>query len=201
MPSLRNMAEDLWEGKTSTHDPSHHPFKAINIIEEIAPNVAFYKSFSNLTVVHTGEGAVLIDTGSFHPTANKRSFDAVRSWTPQRVATAVYTHGHVDHAYGLPPFLKEASAQGWAPPEIVGHRRVREPDARRTFVQRARTICSLPASGDRHRHVQHRSARRRLRGSGVVRGDCPMAEPTGTAVDGAKRTAVPPVRPQLGRLP
>lgn len=126
MPSLRDMAEDLWVGRTSTHDPSHHPFKAINIIEEIAPNVAFYKSFSNLTVVRTGEGVVLIDTGSFHPTANKRSFDAVRSWTPQRVATAVYTHGHVDHAYGLPPFLMEASAQGWAPPEIVGHRRVRQ---------------------------------------------------------------------------
>jgi alkyl sulfatase BDS1-like metallo-beta-lactamase superfamily hydrolase len=28
----------------------------------------------------------------------------------------------VDHAYGLPPFLAEAEAKGWAPPRIVAHR-------------------------------------------------------------------------------
>jgi alkyl sulfatase BDS1-like metallo-beta-lactamase superfamily hydrolase len=30
----------------------------------------------------------------------------------------------VDHAYGLPPFLREAAAAGWAPPRIVAHRDV-----------------------------------------------------------------------------
>ena len=124
--SLRDMAEDLWLGKTSTHDPSHHPFKALNIIEEITPRVAFYKSFSNLTAVRTDEGSVLIDTGSFHPTAHKRSFEAVRSWTTEHIAAAVYTHGHVDHAYGLPPFLEEARTRGWDSPDIVGHCHVRD---------------------------------------------------------------------------
>jgi alkyl sulfatase BDS1-like metallo-beta-lactamase superfamily hydrolase len=33
----------------------------------------------------------------------------------------VYTHGHVDHAFGLPPFLGEAEARGWRPPRIVAH--------------------------------------------------------------------------------
>ncbi|MGE5202197.1 MAG: alkyl sulfatase dimerization domain-containing protein, partial [Acidobacteriota bacterium] len=51
-------------------------------------------------------------------------FDAVRGWNGARVHTAVYTHGHVDHAYGLPPFLAEAHARGWAPPRIVGHANV-----------------------------------------------------------------------------
>ena len=35
---------------------------------------------------------------------------------------AVYTHGHVDHAFGLPPFLDEAREQGAPRPRIVGHR-------------------------------------------------------------------------------
>src|SRR4029453_13140534 len=37
---------------------------------------------------------------------------------------AIYTHGHVDHACGLTPFLAEADARGWTRPAIVGHRAV-----------------------------------------------------------------------------
>ncbi|HEY7436020.1 MAG TPA: alkyl sulfatase dimerization domain-containing protein, partial [Methylomirabilota bacterium] len=37
---------------------------------------------------------------------------------------AIYTHGHADHAFGLPPFLAEAAAKGWPGPRIVGHRSV-----------------------------------------------------------------------------
>ena len=121
MPSLVQLSDDLWNGVTSTHDPQHHPFAALNQLEEMTGDVAFYKSFSNLCVVNTEDGAVLIDTGSFHPTAHKRSFDAVRGWTDRPVHTAVYTHGHVDHAYGLPPFLAEAEENGHAKPEIIGH--------------------------------------------------------------------------------
>jgi glyoxylase-like metal-dependent hydrolase (beta-lactamase superfamily II) len=121
MASLVQLSDDLWTGVTSTHDPKHHPFAALNHIEEITGDVAFYKNFSNLTVVNTGEEAVLIDTGSFHPTAYQRSFDKVRSWNTDRIHSAIYTHGHADHAYGLPPFLAEAEDQGWAQPEIIGH--------------------------------------------------------------------------------
>jgi len=121
MPTLYDLSDALWQGKTSTRHVDHHPFKALNQVEEIAPGVAFYKSFSNLTVVDTEDGAVLIDTGSFHPTAYARSFSAVRSRTPERIHTAIYPHGHVDHAYGLPPFLEEAKEKGWAAPEVVGH--------------------------------------------------------------------------------
>lgn len=126
MASLYDMAEALWQGKTSTHDREHHPFKALDRIEEVTPAVAFYKGFSNLTAIRTDDGSVLIDTGSFHPTAQARSFDAVRSWTQARIHTAVYTHGHVDHAYGLPPFLVEAEGKGWDAPKVVGHVQVRD---------------------------------------------------------------------------
>lgn len=125
MSRLEQLSDDLWMGRTTTADPRHHPFATENLLEELAPGVAFYKSFSNLTAVRTDAGAVLIDTGSFHPVAHERSFAAVRGWTADPLHTAVYTHGHVDHAYGLPPFLKEAAAKGWAAPEIVGHCAVR----------------------------------------------------------------------------
>jgi alkyl sulfatase BDS1-like metallo-beta-lactamase superfamily hydrolase len=64
---------------------------------------------------------LLIDTGSYHPASHKLSFEAVRRWSGARVCAAIYTHGHVDHAYGLPPFLAEAKVRGWQPPRIVGH--------------------------------------------------------------------------------
>lgn len=119
--SLQQLSDDLWTGKTSTHDKDHHPFVALNQIEPVSEHVAFYKSFSNVTVAKTAESAVLIDTGSFHPVAHKRSFDGVRSETQARVDTAIYTHGHVDHAYGLPPFIAEAESKGWDAPRIIGH--------------------------------------------------------------------------------
>jgi len=124
MESLFSRFEKLWRGEYSTHSEEHHPFRALNQIEEVDPDVAFYKGFVNLAVVKTEEGCVLLDSGSFHPVAHGRSFEKVRSWTGERIHTAIYTHGHVDHAYGLPPFLAEARAKGWARPSIVAHEAV-----------------------------------------------------------------------------
>ncbi len=124
MPTLLELSERLWTGRDSIHDPAHHPFTTLNQIDELAPGVAFYKNFSNIGVLGTADGLVLLDTGSFHPLAHRRSFDGVRSWSDLRIHTAVYTHGHVDHAYGLPPFLAEAAERGWARPRVVAHRDV-----------------------------------------------------------------------------
>ena len=121
MSELLKRTDRLWSGEESTSNPDFHPFSRLRMLEELAPGVAFYKAFVNVTSVKTDDGLVLVDTGSYHPVAHKRSFDAVRSWNPARVHTAVYTHGHVDHAYGLPPFLEEARTRGWARPRIVGH--------------------------------------------------------------------------------
>lgn len=125
MSQLEKLSDDLWTGRTSTADPKHHPFVTENLIEELADGVAFFKSFSNVTGIRTCDGLVLIDTGSFHPRANERSHRAVRSWNGQPLKTAVYTHGHADHAYGLPPFLAEAKQKGHARPEIIAHSAVR----------------------------------------------------------------------------
>ena len=67
-------------------------------------------------------GPVLIDTSSY--AARERTFALVRALDPRPLHAAIYTHGHADHALGLPPFLAEARARGWPRPRIVGHRNV-----------------------------------------------------------------------------
>ena len=124
MSELLKRTDRLWSGEASTAQAEFHPFAGPRLLEELAPGVAFFKAFVNVTAVKTGQGLVLVDTGSFHPASHKLSFDAVRHWNGGRVHTAVYTHGHVDHAYGLPPFLAEARERGWTPPRIVGHENV-----------------------------------------------------------------------------
>src|SRR5688572_4867922 len=121
MSELLKRTDRLWSGEASTSQPEFHPFGGPRMLEELAPGVAFFMAFVNVTSVRTHDGLVLVDTGSFHPLAHKLSFDAVRGWNADRVHTAVYTHGHVDHAYGLPPFLEEARQRGWTPPRVVGH--------------------------------------------------------------------------------
>lgn len=124
MDAISTLADKLWRGEHRTSDPEHHPFAVLDALEELTPAVGFYKAFSNITAVDTEDGVVLIDTGSFHPLANSRSFQRIREWTSGPIHTAVYTHGHVDHAYGLPPFIEEAKTKGWGRPRIVGHFRI-----------------------------------------------------------------------------
>ena len=121
MSELLKRTDRLWSGEATTADPDYHPFSGPRVLEELAPGVAFFKAFVNVTAVRTAEGLVLVDTGSFHPASHKISFDAVRRWNRERLHTAIYTHGHVDHAYGLPPFLAEAGERGWQRPSIAGH--------------------------------------------------------------------------------
>jgi alkyl sulfatase BDS1-like metallo-beta-lactamase superfamily hydrolase len=121
MATLRELSDLLLSGRASMRDPANHPFAFVDQIEEVAAGVAVYKAFVNVTAVRTPEGLVLVDTGSFHPAQHQRSFAAVRRYAKDPVHTAIYTHGHVDHAYGLPPFLREAESQRWPRPAIVGH--------------------------------------------------------------------------------
>jgi alkyl sulfatase BDS1-like metallo-beta-lactamase superfamily hydrolase len=130
MPSLRKLSDRLWCGEISTREAEHHPFAPYDTTEEVARGVAFHKDFVNVTGVRTDDGLVLVDTGSFHPVQHAKSFAGIRSWSSERVHTAIYTHGHVDHAYGLPPFLREAEERGWGRPAVVGHEAV-EPRMRR----------------------------------------------------------------------
>ncbi|MCJ7491484.1 MAG: MBL fold metallo-hydrolase [Dehalococcoidia bacterium] len=116
---VRDLAEKLWTGQTTTYQ--HHPFEVVDDIEEIADRTLFYKSFSNVTAFETDQGLVLIDTGSFAIPSPAAVHEAIRKWSESRLHTAVYTHGHVDHVFGVPPFAEEAKGKGWEQPRVVGH--------------------------------------------------------------------------------
>ncbi len=113
MSELLKRTDRLWSGEASTTQADFHPFAGPRMLEELAPGVAFYKAWANVTAVRTAESLVLIDTGSFHPAAHKLGFDAVCHWNGERVHTAVYTHGHVDHAYGLPRMQRYVRTAGY----------------------------------------------------------------------------------------
>lgn len=118
MDRIRELAERSWAGEIEPYEL----WKPAGATEEIAPGVFFLHAFANVTVVRAGDGLVLVDTAS--EAARARTFAAVRAIDPAPVRAAIYTHGHADHAFGLPPFRAEAEAKGWAPPRVVAHRGV-----------------------------------------------------------------------------
>jgi glyoxylase-like metal-dependent hydrolase (beta-lactamase superfamily II) len=82
---------------------------------EVAPRTWFASMLSGVTAFETDDGLVLVDSGQrlFAPTLAEK----IRERTPAPVNTAIYTHGHVDHAYGLADFLVE----GQPAPRVIAH--------------------------------------------------------------------------------
>jgi alkyl sulfatase BDS1-like metallo-beta-lactamase superfamily hydrolase len=111
------LADQLWRGEKSTTE--HNPITQQGEIEEVAGRTAFVPSFANVSAFDTDEGLLLVDTGSqfFARTVHT----GIRTWSPRPLHTAVYSHGHIDHVFGVPVFEAEAEAEGWAPPRVIAH--------------------------------------------------------------------------------
>lgn len=69
----------------------------------------------NAVLVETQAGLVLIDTG--YAAASPVLLETIRELSDKPLHTVIYTHGHVDHAYGL----KELIAAGERP-ELIAHK-------------------------------------------------------------------------------
>ena len=112
------LADKLWRGEVDIVEV--HPVGGyLGGVAEIAEDVAFVPSFANVSAFTTGDGLVLVDTGSsFVATA---VHDALRGWTPERLHTAVYSHGHIDHVFGVPVWEQESADRGWPAPVVVAH--------------------------------------------------------------------------------
>jgi alkyl sulfatase BDS1-like metallo-beta-lactamase superfamily hydrolase len=78
--------------------------------------------FGNVTAIRTGDGLVLVDTGS-RETASQ-TLASLRRWDNGPVHTIVYTHGHIDHTWGARLLDQEAESKGVARPRIIAHRNV-----------------------------------------------------------------------------
>ncbi|MGA2521881.1 MAG: alkyl sulfatase dimerization domain-containing protein [Acidimicrobiales bacterium] len=112
------LADKLWRGEIDIVDI--HPVGGyIGGLAEIGPGVAFVPSFANVSAFSTDDGLVLVDTGSSF--VAQAVHDTVRQWSPQRLHTAVYSHGHIDHVFGVPVWEEESAARGWPAPTVVAH--------------------------------------------------------------------------------
>jgi alkyl sulfatase BDS1-like metallo-beta-lactamase superfamily hydrolase len=116
---VRELAERAWRGELE--GTQVHPGNALVAFEELGPRLGFLSAFSNVAALRTDGGLVLLDTSSlFHA---RRLFDEVRRWSDARVHTAVYSHGHVDHVFGLAAFEAEAAERGWPHVRVIAHER------------------------------------------------------------------------------
>jgi len=88
-------------------------------LAEISQGVCFVPSFANVSAFTTGDGLVLVDTGS--ALVATAVHQTLRRWSPLRLDTAIYSHGHIDHVFGVAVFEEEAAARGWAGPVVVAH--------------------------------------------------------------------------------
>ena len=114
---ILELADKLWRGETRTSE--FHPVMQSGTLTEICEDVAFVPAFANVTAVRTPDGLVLVDTGSMF--AAREIHGQLRGWTDQRLHTAVYSHGHIDHVFGVGPWEAEAAEQGWPAPVVLAH--------------------------------------------------------------------------------
>jgi alkyl sulfatase BDS1-like metallo-beta-lactamase superfamily hydrolase len=115
--NLLEVADRLWRGEIDIAD--HHPFRIGAEAAEVGDGTLFVSSFGNVSALATDDGLLLVDTGS--QALAQSVFGAVREWSRARVDTAVYSHGHIDHVFGVGLYEEEAVTNGWAPPRVVAH--------------------------------------------------------------------------------
>src|SRR5438046_806730 len=88
-----------------------------NELTEVAEGTGFVWSMANVSAFRTEEGLVLVDTGSAFMGGNIH--EAVRGWTDEPVHTAIYSHGHIDHVFGILRFEAEGRTA-----RVIGHENV-----------------------------------------------------------------------------
>jgi alkyl sulfatase BDS1-like metallo-beta-lactamase superfamily hydrolase len=119
--SILDLAEQLWAGNIAIEaaHPLVDPLRTSGAYEEVAPDTLFMATLANISAFRTADGLVLVDTGlSF---LARMHHERLRTWDASRLNTAVYSHGHIDHIFGVPPFDEEARANGWPAPHVIAH--------------------------------------------------------------------------------
>ena len=111
------LADRLWRGEVETS--TFHPVGHIGGLAEVCEGVAFLPTFANVSAFDTGDGLLLVDTGSEFVAAAVHQ--ELRRWSAGRLHTAVYSHGHIDHVFGVPVWEQEAAERGWPAPQVIAH--------------------------------------------------------------------------------
>jgi alkyl sulfatase BDS1-like metallo-beta-lactamase superfamily hydrolase len=118
---LLDLADRLWRGDADVRH--HHPVAGMfGEIAELEPGAAFVAAFSNVAAFATGDGMVLVDTSS--PFLARRVHDVLQAWRGDPLHTAVFTHGHIDHVFGVERYESDARERGARAPRVVAHEAV-----------------------------------------------------------------------------
>jgi alkyl sulfatase BDS1-like metallo-beta-lactamase superfamily hydrolase len=119
---LLDLADRLWRGDADVRD--HHPVTGLfGEIAELEPSAAFVAAFSNVAAFTTDDGMILVDTSS--QLLAPRVHEVLARWRPHTLHTAVFTHGHIDHVFGVERYEADARERGASPPRVVAHEAVR----------------------------------------------------------------------------
>lgn len=112
------MALDVFDTFTKNvgRDPEDAKFFWAGGPVKVAERTYFASMFSGVTAFETDEGIVLVDSGLER--LGPMLSGILRGEVSGPVHTAIFTQGHVDHAFGLWAFLKE----GQGTPRVIGHR-------------------------------------------------------------------------------
>src|ERR1700688_1236947 len=112
------LADKLWRGDIDI--VGVHPVGGyMGGLAEVGAGVAFVPSFANVSAVATDDGLVLVDTGSSF--VAEAVHEELRGWSALRLNTAIYSHGHIDHVFGVGVWEAESSARNWPTPVVVAH--------------------------------------------------------------------------------
>lgn len=122
MGKILEAAETLWVGDTTVYE--QHPFGPPWGAEKITETTWFIKGFANTIVRETADGLVIIDPAGSMEVDKK--YRAIRSVTQKPLHTAIYTHGHLDHVFGVDPFLDENTGSNRIQPRVIAHEAILE---------------------------------------------------------------------------
>jgi glyoxylase-like metal-dependent hydrolase (beta-lactamase superfamily II) len=97
-------------------------------LSELNDDLAMVESFSHCVAFKTEDGLVLFDSSGKNSAVTVT--DSLRSWSKERIATLVYTHGHVDLVGGSGNLIADNRERGYRDPRVIGHEQVAERFAR-----------------------------------------------------------------------
>ena len=104
MTALRQLSEQLLTGAVAIDQAQ--PMAPRFLAEPVAAGSYFVSSFANVSAFDTDDGLVLVDTGSFMLAEPTRA--RLRGVTRKPVHTAIWTHGHVDHCFGVDLYERDS---------------------------------------------------------------------------------------------
>jgi alkyl sulfatase BDS1-like metallo-beta-lactamase superfamily hydrolase len=120
LTDILELADRLWRGEVDT--ATQHPMRHWGELAEIGDRTAFVAAFANVSAFTTDDGLLLVDTSSSFLAA--RVHQVIRTWTPELLHTAVFTHGHIDHCFGVDLYEAEARVHDRRAPRVVAHEAV-----------------------------------------------------------------------------